>query len=280
MESRKYSIYGLYDPNAGELRYVGQTTLTLQRRLNAHIATANKKNNRHVCNWIRSLGDSRPVIGLIEEVQDGQALDEREAFWISHYKGNGAKLTNCLPGGKSYSEEKSKKISRAMTGKKWSPEACARASERMKGHVPSEAQKEKHSKSLTAFYEENERSIEARKNLSIAHGGRSFLDQNGNEYFSFTDAADKLSLKPGSVRSVLNDKMSNTKGYVFRYVDQVAAGATFEIRPRKPMSEDQKRFISESQKGRKQSPETIAKRTASRMATLKVAREAKLKETI
>lgn len=95
-------IYGLYDPRTGELRYVGKTHQTLQMRLKRHMDDARRpaKASRHVYRWIGMLQryNAMPVIRVIE-VTDQEHWEERERYWIKHYRESGARLCNHADGG-------------------------------------------------------------------------------------------------------------------------------------------------------------------------------------
>lgn len=93
-------IYLLRDPRDGAVRYVGKTITSLRRRLSGHISRA-KKPQHHSQRWIAGLLGLgfTPIIELIEiAAQDWQ---DRERFWIAHYRGAGARLTNLSDGGET-----------------------------------------------------------------------------------------------------------------------------------------------------------------------------------
>ena len=101
-----YNIYVLKCPISGEIRYVGQTKMKLEKRLSGHLYDAfsrNKKKHNHKDNWIIYLSKNgfRPIIESIENIPIDVDLDfvlEREKFWISKYK-NGCRLLNSTDGG-------------------------------------------------------------------------------------------------------------------------------------------------------------------------------------
>jgi hypothetical protein len=97
------NIYCLKDPKTLEVRYVGKTKLSLEKRLNQHIKESktvlNKNGQRNInkrYSWIISLLKNNivPIIELIEET-DELNWCEREKFWISKYEN----LTNMTSGG-------------------------------------------------------------------------------------------------------------------------------------------------------------------------------------
>lgn len=91
-------IYKLTDPNTSEVRYIGKTGSSLNRRLQQHIYRSAELRN-HKDYWIQSLlkkGQS-PEITLVEEATDSD-WESREIFWIGEYRKTG-KLTNVADGG-------------------------------------------------------------------------------------------------------------------------------------------------------------------------------------
>jgi group I intron endonuclease len=102
----KGKIYGLTCPISNEIRYVGQTTITLNERLCRHIYKTkykikNGKVLTHKENWLKKLIEFELVdkikITLLEEC-DIKLLNEREIYWISDFKSK-YKLTNLTDGG-------------------------------------------------------------------------------------------------------------------------------------------------------------------------------------
>ena len=128
MNKSKGIIYKLICPISNEVRYIGQTIQSLNRRLYNHIYRVNDKTEKKVSlthkeSWIRKLIIENKVddlkIELIEEVCV-DLLDEREKYWISHY-GKLVKLTNSTDGGQCcrvISDETRRKISASKKGNK------------------------------------------------------------------------------------------------------------------------------------------------------------------
>lgn len=119
-------IYSLICPKQNQVRYVGQTTRSLTKRLASHVAELNRriktdKRLSHKDNWLKQLKLenllSQVTITLIEECSIS-ALDEREMFWIAKYKKT-SPLTNIQEGGQKHhkhSIETKQKISIANAG--------------------------------------------------------------------------------------------------------------------------------------------------------------------
>lgn len=102
MKPNRLIIYGLFDPDNYELRYIGKTTNKLNDRLSSHIWEASKsgRKNKRVA-WIKSIlnKEKRPIIEEIYNASSIEELNNQESFYISYFKFIGADLTNQQPGG-------------------------------------------------------------------------------------------------------------------------------------------------------------------------------------
>lgn len=114
-------IYALRDPRTNDIKYVGQTTRTLEKRVGEHIRHAKVYRHR-TANWIKKLAklSLKPTIELLEEVSL-ENIDERESYWITHYRELGIDLLNHTDGGEG------------VAGFKWSEESKRKQSERKQG---------------------------------------------------------------------------------------------------------------------------------------------------
>lgn len=125
-------IYGLQNPNNGEIFYVGATEISLKNRLRTHYQHLNecnrgvrKDNLRY--KYLRHLLPKKCKIILLEVVTEGN-LFEREKFYISKFRELNPKLVNMTDGGpggntsKYFSQDRLKeiaqKVSNANKGKK------------------------------------------------------------------------------------------------------------------------------------------------------------------
>ena len=115
-------IYTLSDPFTEEVRYVGKTIKTLNRRLSGHIAAAKRKASSYSSCWIKSLLDrgKLPEISLLEMTSNSD-WQETERFWISYLRFLGFRLTNITLGGEGFhgkplTKEHKAKISLSMKG--------------------------------------------------------------------------------------------------------------------------------------------------------------------
>lgn len=95
-------IYGLIDPRTNQLRYVGKTVLTPDRRVFTHKWRARvHPHKRHSMAWLLSLEKDgvEPDVFTIEEVPIGGDWVEAEQFWIAYFRFIGADLCNHTDGG-------------------------------------------------------------------------------------------------------------------------------------------------------------------------------------
>lgn len=172
MSSRSVAIYALIGPD-GSVGYVGKTVLPLGIRLSNHLSEARRsgKTNKRI-EWINSLPTPFPWIKLIEEVVEDQ-WDERERFWIAHYRSIGQAQANTHPGGQRgprgighpQSAETRRKISESLSGRE--PSASQERALRESREAPrSPAHRASSSKSMKNFWsslspEERARRIKA-----------------------------------------------------------------------------------------------------------------------
>jgi hypothetical protein len=142
------TIYGLYDPFTKQLRYIGKTTATQERRWAIHNNLAKRKTPRRIYNWWRSVlaGGGEPEIFEIEIVQPGGDWVDAEQFWISYFRSIGCDLVNSCDGGQGTS------------GIKFSDEHIARLRTSHLGHVVSEEGRRKRSEVSLAAWKRNPKS--------------------------------------------------------------------------------------------------------------------------
>lgn len=168
-------IYGLCDPVTLKIRYVGQTSKSVESRLGQHIFWANHGGHYYVHNWLRSL-ESAPRIIILDS--DPIDLDEAESFWIEHFRNSGVKLTNYTDGGFSLrgykiTEEHREKL-RLRRGWHHTPEAKKKMSASQKGnknslgYVPTQEKRRK----ISEGNKGHKPSQETRMKLSLAGLGR------------------------------------------------------------------------------------------------------------
>jgi transposase-like protein len=128
-------IYGLYDPQDGALRYIGQTTRPLWQRLSGHVSSARANGHgrpRHVTHWVRSLLQEglKPEIRVLHQAASQEQLDTLEVKAITDARALGFRLTNHDDGGRG---APGRKLSPEHNAKLHSPEVVARMAATRKG---------------------------------------------------------------------------------------------------------------------------------------------------
>ena len=164
-------IYGLIDTKTMELRYVGQTVLSLNERFKRHMKLLSP--NIQFNNWLRAADVSAIVLE-----RDPIDLNEAEMCWIADMREQGAKLLNLTDGGYGargyiFTPEARAKISVALKGKQ-NAKGCTRSAETRakigaahKGRVLNP----EHRAKLSAANMGHKHSAEIRAKISAAHVG-------------------------------------------------------------------------------------------------------------
>lgn len=88
------SIYGLLNPETGELRYIGKAD-NPAKRLATHMRDARRRNTPVYC-WIRSLATAPVMLVLESDCLDWEGAERR---WIARAKVAGIRLLNLADGG-------------------------------------------------------------------------------------------------------------------------------------------------------------------------------------
>lgn len=98
--NRTNLIYALVDPITKEIRYIGKSTIGLLRP-KRHAESHSLKKHNHKNNWIKSLLEQGLMfeITVLEDNIKKEELNNREQYWISHFKQQNAPLTNLTNGG-------------------------------------------------------------------------------------------------------------------------------------------------------------------------------------
>jgi hypothetical protein len=141
----KWIIYGLKDPRTDEIRYVGWTIKTPERRLANHIWWARKRRSSHVHRGILCLlaEDVTPAIEVLES-GSGDKWRAAEREWIFRLRAVGFRLTNIADGGEGKPGAKLSAETRAkLSAAHSTPEARAAKSAFLRTRKWSDAQRAK-----------------------------------------------------------------------------------------------------------------------------------------
>lgn len=210
-------IYYLCDPRCPNIiRYIGKTSQSLNRRLNAHICDAkNKRYKHHNCNWIQSLLKDN-VLPIIEEIDSiicytnkKEEWDWLEKYWIAQMKCWGFKLTNSTDGGDGnqnqiFPEDHYKKISQKLKGRPRPQNVRMKISQSNKGKAKSKEH------------------INHVKESIIKKQGKPVLQYtlDGNfiqEWRCIKEAADFYNVDASSLMRCCQGKFKKSVGYVWKY---------------------------------------------------------------
>lgn len=96
----KCVVYGLKAVGDDHCRYIGQTQVSLKKRLAGHLNHArNSHSQSYVYRWIRKIERADKAIS-IHLLEDDCVIDESEIKWIKHYRALYSDMVNVANGGK------------------------------------------------------------------------------------------------------------------------------------------------------------------------------------
>lgn len=217
-------IYCLKDPFTLEIKYVGQTN-DLKRRFRVHIQKSlyekSSEYDTYKSRWIRSVLEKNifPVMDVIDVCEMLEESNTLEKFYIEKFTNEGYSLTNSyISDVTALSEETKKKMSVAKKGKKL---------EEIVGDVKA--------KELKLYYSERIKDNNPNKSwdesvrFKISETLKKFFENKDNHWAYGKKMSDEHNEK------LRNSKINNVKN----------------VGNKKPRTEEQKRKLSESTKGRK-----------------------------
>lgn len=239
-------IYTLTCPTSNQIRYVGKTIETLQKRLNRHISYS-KREKTYKANWINSLLkiNKEPIIEIIDECSITN-WEVMEQYWISQFKAWGYNLTNHTdggegPSGRVVSEETRNKISRSLMGHNVSEETREKNRLKRIGYKPSSESIEK----IRLVHLGRKNSKETILKMRKAKLGKKMpegfsekcsqrftgktpnnirsviqLNKEGMEiatFSSITSASKNTNILRTSISNCLGGKSKTAKGYIWKY---------------------------------------------------------------
>lgn len=220
---KKGLIYCIICPIKNEIRYIGLTTTTIEKRFKKHIRDIDRSKS-YKNNWLRTVRHSglldKLKIEVIEEVSI-DILNERERYWIQYYNDLNFNLTNTTPGGEVGS-----------LGHKHSDEAKRKISEASKNRsfVRTKEFRDKISKSLIGnkrrlgktHTKQTKEKISNSKKGTKAHNIRTVYQYDKQFNFirkweSATYIEKTLGFSAGNISSVCNGKRNYANNYIWSY---------------------------------------------------------------
>lgn len=219
-------IYGIRKND--QIKYIGQTTKTIEERWKEHIQTAlrdGRNNGFAIHAAIRKYGISNFSIVEIEEVPNN-LLNEREKYWISIYNTfkNGYNLTL---GGESCPESIKKKCYQYDLDGKFLKEfesvcAAARAINKNHSNIIKVLQGTLHSAyGFRWSYKKVKQLPKIKNNYTGAEKKIAQYDLNNNYIRSFSstkEAARFLNKSQGNISSAANGKRKTAYGYIWKFI--------------------------------------------------------------
>jgi len=99
-KTKRCFVYGLYSSKDGEIRYIGQTIISIKRRLSFHkIDSFGARKDTYKGKWLRKvLKDGYNV--CVKLIDNNATWNKSEIYWIKLYKHLGYQLVNATDGGK------------------------------------------------------------------------------------------------------------------------------------------------------------------------------------
>lgn len=100
----KYLIYALKDPRNNEIRYIGKSSIGMDRP-KQHNKPSELIKKTHKTNWIKSLKNEGLdyIIEVLENCESEEQVMQQEIYWIKFHKELGTNLTNLTDGGEGNS---------------------------------------------------------------------------------------------------------------------------------------------------------------------------------
>ena len=219
-----YSIYTLNDEN-GNVFYVGQSK-NPTKRFKRHINASKWENIFPVHRKLRkvlAMGvNPNSILKIIEYGIPMKNADNREMFYIKHFKELGIKLKNLTDGGdgfKGITPEIIEKIASKNRGQKRTPDQIKRVSESLKG----KAFTEKHKRALKKAWksrppmpsdwgaqmsERNRGKVNIKRFLVSSKNGETFITEHG-----LTEFCRQHELTTGNLYRTLNGTRAHHKGW-------------------------------------------------------------------
>jgi hypothetical protein len=164
-------IYALCDPRNGQIRYIGKAN-NIGQRYATHLR---EKSKCHRSVWIQSLlaMGIKPELTIIENVEADATWQDRERFWIKHYRSLGYDLTNYTDGGEGGDTgnglpERRRAVSESLKGRVFTEEHRKKLSESNRRRVISEASRQK----MSVARKGHKLSEDHCRKLSMARMGR------------------------------------------------------------------------------------------------------------
>ncbi len=227
-------IYKIQNRESGKI-YVGQTTRTLEIRMNEHL----RHDDTYIEHALKKYGIDAFDVSVIEEYDSEEKLNEREIYWISFYNCVRPKGYNICLGGKNgsightVSPDTRAKISKANKGRKHpiSPETRKKLSEANKGKKHSAETRAK----ISSARKGKKLSTETCAKMSAGKKNKRAVVciETGQIFESIAAAAKWANVAGCTVSSVVNGRTAGAGGYHWRFADEDVKSDDVSLTPLK-----------------------------------------------
>lgn len=231
-------IYTLTDPTTKHIKYVGKTSVDINKRYAQHIFQWKRsKKLNHVNSWIKSLflNNQKPIIEVLDEVSENWAF--WESYWIEQCRVWGYKLCNHTSGGegtlgyKASKESILKRLNTLQTSTAWKEKHIRHSLIMKKKHAEgvinfgykhlSEDKRKNiglnHSKKMKEKFLNNPKYIQDLNNKRRIKVYSIDSDNNIKHFDSVTEAAKYYNISGTNVTKVCKGKAKRAKNLIFKY---------------------------------------------------------------
>jgi group I intron endonuclease len=208
------------------MRYIGQTTKSLQCRWKQHLS-ASKHSNHSVkfYNAIKKYGEDEFKYYVIDHAGSVEELNLKEEFWIRFFRTVECGYNNAY-GGLNYSRTDFHRelISKGRKGMKFSKEHRENMSRVRKGKLHEGSRRTLRKKGELAgekhyFWGKKRSAEDISKMRDGARKTPLLCNETGKVYGSITEAAKDLGVHKASISSVLNKKRNSIYGFTFTKIE-------------------------------------------------------------
>jgi group I intron endonuclease len=230
-------------------RYIGLTKLEVSKRIAQHATAASL-----IGCAIRKYGIQSFKISVIDTAATYEVLQEKERFWIAHFKSIAPRGYNLTSGG---------------DGNHDMPKHIRLRMGRGKGIVQSDEEKKKRSASLLRFYADEKRSEEARKKIAAVGHARKGCKLTAEYRQHLSDVQRGTKRGPMPLETRLKIAKANLG---IRHTPEVLQRISAKLRGRsswnkgRSWTEDERKVLSEAHKGHIASEETRQKMSIAQIA--------------
>jgi hypothetical protein len=212
---KKFVIYGLFDPDTKDIRYVGITSRSVISRLSEHLRKA-KKGKTYKDRWVAKLlsNGKVPLLCILYTASSFEEVKALEICFIFYFRNSGHSLVNTTDGGDGalglkHSEEYIKRLVLRCKGKKLSENH--KLAIRKGNIIPA---------MLGKHHSEKTKQILRDKSLGQVSSQRKkvMCINTGEEYPSLMEAGKQLKISYKCIHKQIYGLLKTYKGLRFKYI--------------------------------------------------------------